>query len=76
MVPRQFDALVRRHREERLFHETGPAMICQMINALGGVKSSYTKFMPSYREEKQKEADWKDLMAKVKVLHTAYGGVQ
>jgi hypothetical protein len=76
MVPRQFDALVRRHQDHQLRQEYGPAIICQAIHGLAGVKTPHTTFMPSWKREKEPEADWQQLLAKTNVLHAAYGGVQ
>jgi hypothetical protein len=76
MVPRQFDALVRRHRDHQIRLEYGPAIICQTIHALAGKKISFTTFMPSWKSETKREASWQELLAKTKVLHAAYGGTQ
>ena len=76
MVPRQFVALLRRKRESDMRQEFGPAIICQTIACLVGQKMSHSTFMPSWNEPKQPEVSWQDLLAKTKVLHAAYGGVQ
>lgn len=76
MVPRQFDALIRRQREHHLRLEFGPAIICQHIQAIAGNKTSYTTFMPSHRAKPEPEPDWKQLLSKVNVLHEAHGGAQ
>ena len=78
LVPRQFAALVQRQRDHQVRQEFGAAIICQTIHNLAGVKTPYTSFMPSWKKQKKEtqEPDWQDLLAKTKVLHAAYGGVQ
>jgi hypothetical protein len=76
MVPRQFMALLRRKRDREIRQEFGAAIICQTINALAGRKVAISAFMPSWKSEARPEPDWQELLAKTKVLHAAYGGVQ
>jgi hypothetical protein len=76
MVPRQFDALVRRDRERQLREEFAAGIICQTVASLAGVKMPYTNFMPSWKRAVEPETDWRELLAKTQVLHAAYGGVQ
>ena len=76
MVPRQFSALMRRHRDHQTRQEFSSAIICQTIHNLAGVKTSYTAFMPSWKKKKETGPQWQELLAKTKVLHAAYGGVQ
>ena len=76
MVPRQFDALLRRHQDHQLRQEFGAAIICQTIHNLAGKKVSHTIFMPSWKREVKSGPDWQELLAKTQVLHAAYGGVQ
>jgi len=59
-----------------LRREFGPAIICQTIHALAGKKVSHTTWMPSWVEKKSEDAPWEELLAKTKVLHAAYGGLQ
>ena len=75
-MPRQFVALLRRKRENDMRQEFGPAIICHTICSLMGQKVSHSTFMPSWVEPKKQEVPWQDLLAKTKVLHAAYGGVQ
>jgi len=74
MVPRQFDALLRRQRDAHLRREFGPAIICQTVHALAGKKMLYTNFMPSWKGETKPEVSWQEHLAKAKILHVAFGG--
>jgi len=74
MVPRQYSALLKRHHQEFIRHEFGPAIICSAIFSTHGVRADYEKFMPSLKKPPKKEATWEDHLAKVKALHVALGG--
>lgn len=74
MVPRQFQALLRRHYDHQLRSEFGAAIICRTIHAFAGKKTELETFMPSWKREKKPEADWQTLLAKTKVLHAEFGG--
>ena len=74
MVPRQFIALLRRHRQERIRAEYGPALIVSAITALMSRKpASPRTFMPSMPKREQ-ETPWQDQMAALRGTLEALGG--
>jgi hypothetical protein len=74
MVPRQFDALLRRHKDRQIRLEYGPAIICQTIHALAKSKVPIETFMPSWKRKTKHEVSWQEHLAKAKILHAAFGG--
>jgi hypothetical protein len=75
LVPRQYFALLDRHREQILRNEMGPAIVAWVISRIAGSKKTTPQqFMPSARSQPKDEVPWQALMAKVKGIHKSLGG--
>lgn len=76
MVPRQFGALLRRHRDSQIRFEFGAAIICNTINALAGNKTKVETFMPSWRGPKTTEPGWQEMRSRMMMASEFAGGTQ
>lgn len=75
MVPRQFFSLMERHREAQIRSEYPSAIVATvLLKTFGAKKVKPADFMPSYREPKEEEVSWQDLLGKVQQIHKSVGG--
>jgi len=76
LVPRQFVALLRRQRLERIGREYGPALITSAILARGAKRPpDPTTFMPSYNRKKDtQEIPWQVMKSRMRAAGRALGG--